>query len=1069
VFWPAPVGSQCPTARNRLIRQRQGVYAHGGEITGPSLGAEHLHPSTGMVRALAISPFLAGDPGRFGSEVTSVSDVVVAFGLDPLAKHTYVPLAPRVGLIHVLDPAATSVTLRWARVMHASALDKAHEPVEIVLVVSASIDASSRVLRLVARLKACVRDAAIITRTLSATTREELVRILAAADEGAGESVLGTEELLALLHSSPAGLTTTEARDRLRRCGPNRLERIARRSLLVRCLSQFLSFFAVLLWVAGGLALLADLPELGWAVFAVIVVNGVFSFFQEYRAERAIEALQELLPHEITVLRDGVETKTATTDIVPGDVARLDEGDQIPADGQLLTATGLRVDQSALTGESHPVFKLPAVGNARESVPRQERHELVFAGTGVVAGSASFAVMATGMATEIGTIAHLTQSVPEEPSPLQREMVRVTRIVTGLAVSLGVGFFVLGVSMRLLTVTQGFVFALGVIVANVPEGLLPTLTLALAFGVKRLARERCLVKRLSAIEALGATTVICTDKTGTLTQNRMRACFVWASGQTVPVDDSLPEPAGDLRELLEVAVLASQATADRGDPTEMALVALAAEAGIAAEHLRNAHSLLAPYPFDSFRKRMTLVRAIDGSAVAFVKGAPRETLALCDRIRWGTATRPLTDELRSEILRAHDRLAVDGLRILAVAVRPVEKRLIGGPAAAVERELTFLGLVALSDPPRPEVKDAVALCRRAGVRVVMMTGDYGLTAQAIARQLGLPVDKVVTGEELDRLPPPALADLIAQPNVLFARVSPAHKLSIVSTLEALREVVAVTGDGVNDAPALKAADIGVAMGRRGSDVAKEAAEMVITDDNFASIVAAIRQGRATWDNMGKFVTYIFASNVPELVPFLAFVLLGIPLPLTVMQILAVDLGTDLLPALALGAEEPEPGVMDRSPRARDERLLGPARLLRAYAFLGVAEAALSLLAFFWVYWLAGWRPGLPMAADGELYRRATTMTLAGIVAAQIGNVFACRTDRDSLFRIGVTSNRLVLVGIAAEVGILLGLMFVPPFPSVFGLVPPSFREWQLLLLFPPAMLALEEARKWCVRWWSGPG
>jgi magnesium-transporting ATPase (P-type) len=353
----------------------------------------------------------------------------------------------------------------------------------------------------------------------------------------------------------------------------------------------------------------------------------------------------------------------------------------------------------------------------------------------------------------------------------------------------------------------------------------------------------------------------------------------------------------------------------------------------------------------------------------------------------------------------------------------------------------------------------VAVCRGAGIRVVMVTGDYGLTAQAMARRIGLPVTKVVSGEEVERLSPAALTGLAKEPGVLFARTSPTHKLAIVTALRAGGEVVAVTGDGVNDAPALKAADIGVAMGRRGSDVAKEAAEVVLTDDNFGSIVTAIRQGRTTYANMGKFVTYIFASNVPELVPFLAFVFLRIPLPLTIMQILAVDLGTDLLPALALGAEPPEGDVMARPPRRAGERLLGASRLLRAYAFLGVAEAALAMLAFFWTYWLSGWRPGMPMVAEGDLYQRATTMTLIGIVAAQIGNVFACRTDRESVFRAGLLSNRMVLAGIAAEIAVLLGLIMVPPLRAVFGLVPPAPTEWVLVLGFPAVILLLDEGRK----------
>jgi calcium-translocating P-type ATPase len=1019
---------------------------------------------TAVAASLLLSPLLAGDPIRLAPDIDSVSDLLAAVEPAALDAPAVVALAPGAILVHALTREPKPLGFRWILLPRAPCLAPDRSPTEVVLLLAGPPGECGRAARVAAHLVACFGAAPLVERSRGAITRAELVDLLASVESTAGEAVLADTDLLAILRTTPRGLTDAEAAGRLQAWGPNRLERIRRRPLLLRLGAQFTTFFAILLWGGGGLAFLAGLPELGWAIFAVVVINGIFSFLQEYRAERAVEALQQLLPHQITVLREGSEQRRPTTDIVAGDIVRLEEGDQVPADGQLLTAQGLRVDQSALTGESHPVFKLPPAGDARESVPRTERHELVFAGTGVVAGAGTYVVTATGMATEIGTIAHLTQSVIEEPSPLQIEMARVTRVVTALAVSIGAVFFALGVLTGTLSVTHGFVFALGVIVANVPEGLLPTLTLALALGVQRLARERSVVKRLSAVEELGATTVICTDKTGTLTQNRMAAHLAWASGNTLSLDGLGTVPPAETAALFQAAVLASHATMDHGDPTEVALVAAAAALGMDIERERRSHELLAPYPFDSFRKRMTLVRATDGRATAYVKGAPRETLALCTAVRWDAHARPLTDELRAAIIADHDRMAARGLRVLAVALRPLPDGLVGAPARVVECDLTFLGLVALWDPPRPEVAEAVALCRRAGIRIVMITGDYGLTAQAIGRQIGLHVDRVITGEEIERLPADALRSLVRADGVLFARTSPAHKLRIVSTLRDLGDVVAVTGDGVNDAPALKAADIGVAMGKRGSDVAKEAAEMVITDDNFASIVAAIRQGRATYANMGKFVTYIFASNVPELVPFLAFVFLGIPLPLTVMQILAVDLGTDLLPALGLGAEPPEPGIMDRPPRARAERLLGPARLQRAYGFLGVIEAGLALLGFFWAYWLAGWRPGLPMAASGDLYRRATTMTLSGIVAAQIGNVFACRTDRESVFRAGLFTNRLVLAGIAAEIAMLMVFILVPPFPAIFGLAPLSVAEWSLLLAFPPTLLLLEEARKAVQRW-----
>jgi len=473
----------------------------------------------------------------------------------------------------------------------------------------------------------------------------------------------------------------------------------------------------------------------------------------------------------------------------------------VPADGQLLASDGLRVDQSTLTGEPHPAFKLPVDTNQRELVPRLERRELLFAGTAVAAGRGTCVVTATGMATEIGRIAHLTQAVAEEPSPLQREMAQVTRLVTALALALGVGFLVLGTATGLLRLTDGLVFALGVIVANVPEGLLPTLTLALALAVQRLARRRSLVKRLSAVEALGAITVICSDKTGTLTEGRMTARALWVAGRTIALDDT-PARAPEASGLLEAAALASNATAERGDPTEVALLAAAVGLGLDPERVRADRPVLATYSFDSFRKRMTLTRADGPDAVAYIKGAPKETLALCATIRWDGTVVPLTEERRQALLSDHDRLAAQGLRLLAVAERPLPRELVGAPERQVERELTFLGLVALWDPPRPEVAEAVALCARAGIRTVIVTGDYGLTAQAIARQVGMRVDKVVTGEETERMRPETLRGLVREPGALFGGLlEHAYRSAVTLTFgggvnEVQRDIIAMAGLGL---------------------------------------------------------------------------------------------------------------------------------------------------------------------------------------------------------------------------------------------------------------------------------
>ena len=1008
---------------------------------------------------------LAGDPQVLPATITSLDAVR---GLRPewgdLPRCLPGPAETAVAL--VLGPPGGRVEWWWIELPHAPSL-LAGIPVRSLVWIRAPLAEAAAGLQVAASALALAADPTRLRAARAARTWQELVNVLA-IEPSAGESTLAASDTLDLLASTPAGLDATESARRRGLCGENRLQRVRRRPVWFRLLEQLWSFFAILLWIGGGFAILAGMPQLGVAVFVVILVNGVFSFFQEYRAERALERLEDLLPHALVVRRDGRDVHCPAVDLVPGDVVRIEEGDAIPADGHVIESSGLRLDQGSLTGEPHPVFKRPAPGRTVVRTPVVERPERVFAGTSVISGAGLVLVTGTGMHTEIGGIARLTQTVGDAESPLQREMRSVTRVVAGLAVGLGAVFFALGVGSGRIDAAGGFFFALGVIVANVPEGLLPTLTMALALGVQRMARHGSLVRRLSAVETLGAVQVICTDKTGTLTENHMTARFAWTAAGEQDLESAAGrdrEPA--LRDLFAAAVRASVATRDHGDPTERALVEAAERLGLDAAALREEAPVLAALSFDSFRKRMTLVRSpapgATTPAVAWVKGAPRELLDCCAALRTPGGDRPLGDEERRAFLAGHDRLAAEGLRLLAVACREVAGGTEREPAAAIERNLTLLGWVALWDPPRAEVPEAVALCRRAGLQVVILTGDYGLTARALAGRIGLAVSRIVEGQEIDRLRPDALRELALTPGVLFARVSPAHKLAVVRALREAGITVAVTGDGVNDAPALKAADIGVAMGRRGSDVAKEAAEMVLTDDHFASIVSAVQLGRAIWANVGRFVTYVFASNVAELVPFLAFVLLGVPLPLTVMQVLAVDLGTDLLPALALGAERPEPGSMDRPPRPRTERLLGMRRLLHAYAFLGVIEAALAMLAFLSVYWLAGWRPGLPFPADPLLHRRATTMTLAGIVAGQVGNAFACRTDRESVFRVGLFGNRMLLAGIAAEVALLLALIEVPVLARTFGTSPPRWEEWRLLLAFPAVVLLADEARKWIVR------
>lgn len=902
-------------------------------------------------------------------------------------------------------------------------------------------------------------------------------------------------EVHAALSSRPEGLSRSEIEERLGRHGPNAIREVRGTSLSVKFLSQFTHRMALLLWAGGLIGFLAGMPELGAAVWAVNVVNGCFSFWQEYKAEKATEALRRLLPAHARVVRGGEERRVEASTLVPGDVLLLSEGEHISADARLVAEAELRVDQSTLTGESHPVRKMcdpaPAQGLARTETPN-----LVFAGTGVAAGTGTAVVFATGMETEFGKIAGLTQGMEGERSPLQKEMERATRAVSALATGVGLLFFALAVLLARMPPAEGFLFALGMIVAFVPEGMLPTVSLSLALGVQRMARRKALVKRLSAVETLGCTTVICTDKTGTLTQNEMTVRELWVAGRTVSVTgvgyapggaflvDGRPLPQddplrADLRLLLlcgglcnNARLISPGAASERwsilGDPTEAALKVAVAKFGIDLEAEAAGSPRIREIPFDSRRKRMATVHASAANRTVRVKGAPQEVLRRCSRIRWGGKDRDLGEAETVQVNAANDDLARAGLRVLAVAERRLPVSAEGDEAGEIERDLTLLGLAAMMDPPRPEVVEAVSRCHRAGIRIVMITGDYALTAESIARRIGIlrtPKPRLVNGAELDGMGEEALRGALRD-ELILARMTPEHKLRVVGALQEMGHIVAVTGDGVNDAPALKKADIGVAMGLSGTDVAKEAADMVLADDNFASIVNAVEEGRAVYANIKKFLTYIFTSNAPEAVPFILFAFTAgrIPLALNIMQILSIDLGTDLVPALALGGEPPEPGLMDRPPRRLSEHAITGSLLVRAYLFLGTIQSAAAMAAFYFVYWTNGyWGRWIDLPSDGPLYRSATAMTLAAVVATQVGNLFAQRTERASAFHAGFFRNRLVWIGIATEVGILLLIVHVPFLQSIFGTAGFPAQGWGFLLLCVPALLLADEGRKALLR------
>lgn len=847
---------------------------------------------------------------------------------------------------------------------------------------------------------------------------------------------------------SRAGLTASEALARLRRDGPNRLP-VPPSPPLWRLLGgQLVYFFALMLWVAGGLAFVAGMPQLGAAIGVIVVVNGVFAFVQEHRAERAAERLRDLLPRRATVRRDGTPREIDASELVVDDLVVLAAGDRISAGLRTLEAHALAVDTSTLTGESVP---MPVAYG-----------QPLFAGTFVVEGEGLARVTATGLATRLAGIARLTRAGHRPRSPLARELDRVVRIIAAIAVGVGLAFFAVAVGFGL-PLGDGFLFAIGVTVALVPEGLLPTVTLSLAMGAQRMAARRALVRRLESVETLGSTSFICTDKTGTLTGNQMAVVAAWTpagpasiAGQGYEPDGTVTADPAMLPALRQLALVAARCSSGRtirqdgrwvaqGDPMEAALVVFARRLGVEAAVDEQAHPTRRRCPFAPRRRRMSLVA---GDRL-LVKGAPEALLPRCRAV-----------EGAASVLEA---LAARGLRVLAVAQRDLTPSSAAEAAdpEALETDLDLLGLVGLEDPPRPSAAPAIAACRRAGIRVAMVTGDHPATARAIAREVGLlgAEGRVLEGREL-----PAdeaqLGALLDRDGLVVSRVAPEDKLRIARALRQRGHVVAMTGDGVNAGPALQEADIGVAMGRGGTDVAREASDLVLLDDDFATIVAAIAQGRATFANIRRFLTYHLTDNVAELTPFVVWALSGgrFPLALGVLQILCLDIVTDQLPALALGAEPASPHILQQPPQAQGRHLLDGAVLRCVFGVLGPVEAIMEMAAFTIALLAAGWWPGMALPGPTALLA-ASGAAFSAVVIGQAANALACRSTTRWPGALGWATNRLLVWAILVELLLLALFLFVSPVAALLGQAPPPLLGGAVALLAAPAILATDALHK----------
>ncbi|HPN96259.1 MAG TPA: cation-transporting P-type ATPase [Candidatus Moranbacteria bacterium] len=896
---------------------------------------------------------------------------------------------------------------------------------------------------------------------------------------------LSTEEVFRKFRSGDKGLSEKEAKKRIEECGYNKIERKIRWRWAKLVFNQFNDALVWVLLVAAALAFLFSEMRDVTIILIIVFINAAIGFFQEFKAERILDNIRKLTTDKALIFRDKEKREIDAKLIVPGDVIFVTSGDNVPADGYLIESFDLKVNSMIFTGESKPRKK--EAGRIKEkNLVFSDISNMVFMGETIATGEAKFLVTGTGMNTELGRIANLTQEVKEENTPMQKQMRELGRNVSILAVLIGIIVIIAGQYFRM-SLYQNFLFALALAVSVVPEGLPAAISVALSLGMKRLLKDNVLAKKLNAVETLGSVSIVCTDKTGTITRNELAVTKAILPDKNIEITGNGYEPKGNfiledekinpkevrnLELLFKIGVLCNDASIIKeksrykiiGDPTEGALIVAGRKFHREEKFFYVGERKMGENPFSSERMRMSVIYK-NKNITSFVKGSPDVILELSKFIKIENKIRPITAKDKEKIRLSYDQMSKEALRVLAFAYRDLDKISPREYHAEAEKNLVWVGMMGMIDPPRQDVGRAVQECRNLGISVIMITGDYEITAEAIARSVGLIKGKrnsqfIINGKTLNTLSDREIYQRIKKGACIFARISPEQKLRIASIMKKYGEVIAMTGDGVNDAPALKRADIGVAMGIMGTDVSKEAADMILIDDNFSSIVKGIKEGRTIFSNLKKFVHYVFSSNASELFAVLLGVVLQVPAPVSAVQILAIDLGTDVFPSFALGLEPPEPESSSQNKKAiNSKKALIDFSGFQRIIYLGIIMATGAVITFLWSMMRGGWHFGEKIAFDSLLYMKSTSATYAVLSMTQMANFLESRSERFSPFKLGFFKNKYAIGALIISVFMLLALLYVPFFQKYLGMRPIDGIDWLMVAIFTLAVFLWEEMRK----------